>query len=60
MDRARRIAESLELGIAAQNGVMLGKGDRFRVQPVEVQLKGAQPVTTDAANQTSREYSHAD
>lgn len=28
--RARRIAESLELGIASQAGVMLGKGQRFR------------------------------
>lgn len=29
MERARRIAESLELGIAGQQGVMLGKGERF-------------------------------
>jgi len=30
IDRAHRIAESLELGIAGQNGVLLGKGERFR------------------------------
>jgi hemoglobin len=30
VERARRIAQSLELGIAGTNGVMLGKGDRFR------------------------------
>ena len=30
MERARRIAESLELGIAGQNGVMLGRGERLR------------------------------
>ena len=29
VERARRIAESLELGIAGRNGVMLGTGDRF-------------------------------
>lgn len=30
MDRANRIAESLELGVAGMNGVMLGKGERYR------------------------------
>jgi hemoglobin len=30
LERARRIAESLELGIAGQNGVLLGKGERYR------------------------------
>ena len=30
VDRAKRIAESLELGIAMTNGKMLGKGERFR------------------------------
>ncbi len=30
IDRAKRIAESLELGIAMTNGRMLGKGERFR------------------------------
>ena len=29
IERARRIAESLELGIASANGVMLAKGERF-------------------------------
>lgn len=29
MDRARRIAESMELGIAGQSGVFLAKGARF-------------------------------
>ena len=30
VERARRIAQSLELGIAGSHGVMLGKGERFR------------------------------
>lgn len=30
MERARRIAASLELGVAGANGVMLGIGERFR------------------------------
>lgn len=30
VERARRIAQSLELGIAGTHGVMLGKGERFR------------------------------
>lgn len=30
IERAQRIAASLELGIAGANGVMLGKGERFR------------------------------
>lgn len=29
MERARRIATSLELGIASSHGVLLGKGERF-------------------------------
>ena len=30
IDRAHRIAASLELGVAGANGVMLGKGERYR------------------------------
>lgn len=30
IDRARRIAESLEMGVAQQEGVLLGNGERFR------------------------------
>ena len=30
IDRARRIAESLEMGVAMQEGVMLANGERFR------------------------------
>jgi len=30
LERARRIAESLELGVAGAAGVLLGKGQRFR------------------------------
>jgi len=33
IDRARRIAESLELGIAGANGVLLGKGERYVRKP---------------------------
>ena len=34
MERARRVAESLELGIAGSQGVMLGKDQRFRRERV--------------------------
>lgn len=34
IERAHRIAESLELGIAGANGVLLGKGERY-LRPVE-------------------------
>ena len=30
IDRARRIAESLEMGVAQHEGVLLGNGERFR------------------------------
>lgn len=30
IDRARRIAESLEMGVAMQEGVLLANGERFR------------------------------
>jgi hemoglobin len=30
VERARRIAQSLELGIAGAHGVMPGRGERFR------------------------------
>jgi hemoglobin len=30
VDRARRVAESLELGVASANGVLLGKGERYQ------------------------------
>lgn len=32
VERARRIAESLDLGIAGQRGVLLRRGERFRQQ----------------------------
>ncbi|MGB6310668.1 MAG: group III truncated hemoglobin [Steroidobacteraceae bacterium] len=35
IDRARRIAQSLELGVAAARGVMLGKGERLAPQADE-------------------------
>ena len=34
IERARRIAESLELGIAGANGALLGKGERY-LRPTE-------------------------
>ncbi len=33
IERARRIAESLELGVAGANGVLLGKGERYVRKP---------------------------
>jgi len=35
VERARRIAASLELGVAGAHGVMLGKGERFRRHEAE-------------------------
>jgi hemoglobin len=32
IERAHRVAESLELDVAGANGVMLGKGERYRMQ----------------------------
>jgi hemoglobin len=34
-ERARRIAESLELGVAGRHGVLLRKGERFRNAAIE-------------------------
>jgi len=39
VERARRIAESLELGIAAQHGIIVGRGERFR-QPNVTKKRG--------------------
>jgi hemoglobin len=40
IERARRIAESLELGVAGRNGVLLGKGERF-LMPAPADPAGA-------------------
>lgn len=39
IERARRIAESLELGIAGANGVLLGEGERY-LRPTEAWSPG--------------------
>lgn len=39
-DRARRIAESLEIGIAARHGVMLARGERFAGPPAGGPVEG--------------------
>ena len=44
LERARRIAASLELGVANANGVMLGMGERFRHPDIEG--VGARPPTS--------------
>jgi hemoglobin len=44
IERAHRIAESLELGIAGHDGVLLAKGDRYRRPDAQVYL----PKTGDA------------
>jgi hemoglobin len=41
IERARRIAESLELGVAGAHGVMLGKGQRL--QRAELDGAGESP-----------------
>ena len=40
IDRAQRIAQSLELGVAMQNGVLLQKGERFRRAESSLDQKG--------------------
>jgi hemoglobin len=32
IERARRVAESLELGVASANGILLGKSERYQRQ----------------------------
>ena len=44
VERAARIAESLELGIAGQNGILLTKGQRLRRPDTEVDLTAPQPL----------------
>lgn len=39
IERARRIAESLELGVAGANGILLGKGERY-LRPTEAWRPG--------------------
>ncbi len=41
IERAERIAQSLEMGIAVRHGVLLGKGDRLKRPDLEVQLPNA-------------------
>lgn len=36
VERARRIAESLELGIAGKHGVLLGRGERFNLSKTSI------------------------
>jgi hemoglobin len=39
IERARRVAESLELGIAGAHGVMVGKGQRFRRRDLHADIE---------------------
>ena len=41
VERARRIAESLELGIAGRHGVLLRRGERFRHRSLTDDEEGA-------------------
>lgn len=41
IERARRIAASLEMGVASANGVMLGVGERFKRSEPEAQQEAA-------------------
>lgn len=52
IERARRIAESLEAGIAGQSGIFLAKGERFG--PLKCQV-GKSPVTGRASDDGSRD-----
>jgi hemoglobin len=49
IDRAQRIAESLEMGIAASRGVLLGKGQRF------VDSSVGQPAAPAAASDSGQQ-----
>lgn len=50
IERARRIARSLELGVAATRGVMLGKGERLRSQSADrsIDRECSTPLTLSA------------
>lgn len=54
IERADRIAESLELGIAGKNGILLMKGQRLRRPDTEVYLKGKDEIQQDHVRRTSR------
>ncbi|MDP2331732.1 MAG: group III truncated hemoglobin [Reyranella sp.] len=43
IERARRIAQSLELGIASMRGVRLGRGQRFHAKDLVPTVPGDQP-----------------
>jgi hemoglobin len=47
VERARQIAESLELGIAGQNGILLMKGERLRRPASQIDLPGAEVHETE-------------
>jgi hemoglobin len=46
-ERARQIAESLELGIAGQNGILLMKGERLRRPASQIDLSGTEVHETE-------------
>jgi len=43
IERAHRIAQSLELGVASRNGVLLRRSERFRRGGTDRQASGGQP-----------------
>ncbi len=43
IERARRIAQSLELGVAIRAGAMPARGARFHRRDVRVSVEGEQP-----------------
>lgn len=49
IDRAERIAESLEMGVASRHGVLLAKGQRFRPAGIESAVDAA--VRVEPADQ---------
>jgi len=46
IERAERIAQSLEMGIAVRHGVLLGRGERLRRANCDVQLPAAASVAS--------------
>jgi len=54
IERADRIAESLELGIAGKNGILLMKSERLKRPDSEVFLEGNEEMQRDNVRPTSR------
>lgn len=57
IERAHRVAQSLELGIAGQNGVLLMKGERLQRSDAQVFLPNGRPRDSGIKHNGSRDMS---